>query len=292
MTTAWTRFEGAFIGHALASSYDPSLSMALNVAESLLQCQGFNGPDILAKHLYLYHTKRCEIGQITKCVYEEVRKRMSTQGTLTSEQFRFDQSTIDAAVQTVHEMSDGHTAGCSPAQRSYPLAFCMYIRDDDLTDAAMAEAKLTHHSPLAGQVAVIVNLICRSLIQGNAWADAVAAAFTTPNLHSDMTCITARFSRHANLLTKVHPSYAPGVLTAALHYVSSSSDAIEAIRKARQAENSLYCAPIVGILAGARWGIPETMYKEHVNHPQLIAARVTANKLANLWSTKPGGVSS
>ncbi|CAF4208596.1 unnamed protein product, partial [Rotaria sp. Silwood2] len=83
-----TRCQGAFIGHAIASQYDPSTLMALNVSESLLECQKFDGPDILSRHLYLYHTKKCEIGEITKFIYQELIKRNGSQSNLTLENFR------------------------------------------------------------------------------------------------------------------------------------------------------------------------------------------------------------
>ncbi|CAF3422424.1 unnamed protein product, partial [Rotaria sp. Silwood2] len=140
MMNVYTRCEGALIGHAIASQYDPSILMALNVSESLLKCKEFNGPDILSRHLYLYHTKKCEIGEITKYIYQELIKRNSSQSTLTLENFRFDQSMIDEIVKLADEKFDGHTAACSPAQRSYPLAFCQYISDDDLFDFTMLEA--------------------------------------------------------------------------------------------------------------------------------------------------------
>ncbi|CAF4979459.1 unnamed protein product, partial [Rotaria sp. Silwood1] len=108
----YTRCEGAFIGHAIASQYDPSILMALNVSESLLECKKFDGSDILSRHLYLYHTKKCEIGEITKYVYQEGIKRIGAQSSITRENFRFQQSTIDEIVKLAHNKYDGYTAAC------------------------------------------------------------------------------------------------------------------------------------------------------------------------------------
>jgi ADP-ribosylglycohydrolase len=290
MTTILTRCEGAFVGHAIASQYDPSIFMALNVSDSLLDCREFNGSDILSRHLYLYHTKKCEIGEITKYIYQEALKHNNTQSSITREHFRFDQSIIDETVKSAEKKYDGRTAGCSPAQRSYPLAFCAYISDNDLVDCTLSEAKLTHYSSLAGEVALVVNLICRSLLKNTDWNDAVNAAFTMPNLHEDIKNVLLRYRRWPNPAVETHAAYAPTVLNAALHYVESSRNPAQAIANA-YAKDKHYCTPIVGILAGARWGIPEQMFKDNINDSKLKTIRETANKLINLWNIKLDAVS-
>jgi len=282
--------EGAFIGHAIASQYDPSIFMALNVGESLLDCKEYNGSDILSRHLYLYHTRKCEIGETTKYIYQQALQHNSGQSSLTRESFRFDQKMIDEFVKLADKKYDGHTGGCGPAQRSYPLAFCAYISDDDLVDCTFSEAKLTHYSSLAGEVAVIVNLICRSLLKNEDWSDAVNSAFSVPNLHDDIKNVLLRFRRWPNPVVETHAAYAPTVLNAALHYVDASKNSAQAIANA-YAKDKHYCAPIVGILAGARWGIPEEMFKDNINDSKLKTIRETANKLVNLWNIKPDAVS-
>jgi ADP-ribosylglycohydrolase len=290
MTNISTRCEGAFIGHAIASKYDPSIYMALDVSESLLDGKMFDGPDVLSRHLYLYHTRKCEVGETTKYIYQELMKHQNEKSSLTRENFRFDQSLIDETVRLADKKCDGHTAGCGPAQRSYPLAFCAYISDDDLFDYTMLEAKLTHYNPLAGQVAGIVNLICRGLLKNESWSDAVNTAFLTPRLHEDIKSILTRHHRFSTPAVDTHSAYAPTVLNAALHYVTSSKSAADAISNA-YAKDKHYCAPIVGILAGARWGIPTEMFRDNINDEQLKPLRETAVKLISLWKVKPDSVS-
>ncbi|CAF1462332.1 unnamed protein product [Adineta steineri] len=285
MTTLLARFDGAFVGHAIASNHNSSVLMASNLGESLLNCKGFNGPDILSRYLYLYHVNKCEIGEITKYVYQQALTHINTRSTINREQFLFDQSIVDEFVKAADKKYDGYTAGCGPVQRSFPLAFCAYISDEDLADISMAEAKLTHYSPLAGQVAAIVNCICRGLLKNQTWHDAVNSAFTIPNLHEDIRMILGRHARWSNPATTTHPAFAPTVLNAALHYVSSSKNAAQAIAAA-DAKDRNYCAPIVGILAGARWGIPEQMFIDNINNSQLKNLRETANRLVNLWNTE------
>ena len=104
---------------------------------------------------------------------------------------------------------------------------------------AMTEAGLTHHDPLAGEVAVAVNKLCRSLIHGAGWDDAVDefAAFidqTGPGTNG---------------------GFAPDVLRAALHFVGTSPSFAEALERSLEfAGSANYCPVLVGALGGARWG--------------------------------------
>src|SRR5207237_761882 len=83
---------------------------------------------------------------------------------------------VKEATAQVHQEFGGKTAGCNPAHRSPPLSMLASIADDDLAVYAMTEARLTHHDPLAGEVAAAVNKLCRALIRGAAWQDAVQEA--------------------------------------------------------------------------------------------------------------------
>src|SRR5205085_4783720 len=80
------------------------------------------------------------------------------------------------ATAKVHREFGGKTAGCNPAHRSSPLSMLAAITDEDVACCAMAEARLTHHDPLAGEVAAAVNKLCRALIRGAAWQDGVQEA--------------------------------------------------------------------------------------------------------------------
>jgi ADP-ribosylglycohydrolase len=286
MNSIFQRCEGAFIGHAIASQYDPSIFMALNVSNSLLECKAFNGPDILSRHLYLYHTKKCEIGEVTKYIYQAALRHTNGQSSLTRQNFLFDQSIIDETIQLADKNYNGQTAGCGPAQRSYPLAFCSFISDEDLFEYTKLEAKLTHYSPLAGEVAGIVNLICRSLLKNTSWSDAVSSAFAAPGLHQDISAIFGRHHRWQHPAVETHSAYAPTVLNAALHYITTSDNPAQAIAKAHSKDKH-YCTPIVGILAGARWGIPVEMFRDNIKDEQLKTLRETANKLSNCWKLQP-----
>lgn len=291
MLTMSARCEGAFIGHALASQYDPSVFMAANISQSLIEQKNFNGPDILARHLHLYYTHKCEIGEITKYIYQQAVQYKGQEGkNLTRDDFRFSQSTIDQFVKAADEKFGGNTSGCGPAQRSYPLAFCTLISDNDLYDLTMLEAKLTHFSPIAGQVAGIVNRICRFLLKNQSWIDAISSAFVVSNLHPDIISILGRYGRFATPAEEKHAAYAPTVLNAALHYVTRAKDPEQAIAEAIK-NGKHYCVPLVGILAGARWGIPMEFFEKNINDQRLIKLRETASALSDFSKTKSENVS-
>jgi len=288
MINIHARCEGVFIGHAIASNYDPSISMAVDISESLLECKQFNASDILSRYLFLYHTKPCEIGETTKYLYQIALnkiKSIDNKSGISRQDLIFDQSIINEFVKITDGKLNGHTAGCGPAQRSFPLALCPWINDDDLFDLSMEEAALTHYNSLAGQVAGIVNVICRSLLKNKSWNNAVQLAFSTPRLHSDVSNVSMRYSRSAQPAVSTHAAYAPTVLNAALHYIANSNNAMEAIEKAR-AKDKHYCAPIVGILSGALWGIPLDIYKNRSNDVQFQIIGNTANKLGNQWPSR------
>jgi ADP-ribosylglycohydrolase len=288
------RCHGAFIGHAIASKYDPSISMAIDISNSLLERQQFDGPDILSRYLFLYHTKHYEIGEATKYLYQVASKNIQAVGNKSSiarQDLLFDQNTINEYVKITNDKLGGHTAGCGPAQRSFPLALCTWIDDDDLFEISKQEAALTHFSPLAGQVAGVVNVICRSLLRNKTWTDAVRRAFASPGLHSDVINVYARYARSPEPFTKIHVAYAPTVLNAALYYIHTATNAKEAIDSVVCSTDRYYCAPIVGFLSGARWGIPDEMYKDKVNDTQFVTIRDTANKISSSWPIKYQSVS-
>ena len=251
MTNINARCDGAFVGHAIASNYDPSISMAVDISESLLEKKQFDGPDILSRYLYLYHTQKSEIGATTKYLYQIALNKIEQNDvelSISRQNLLFDPQTISEFVQATDQRLGGHTAGCGPAQRSFPLALCPSIKDYDLFQLSMEEAALTHYNPLAGQVAGIVNLICRSLLRKNTWHDALESAFQTPRLHPDMYEVRARCSRSADSFIKTHIAYAPTALHAALYYVTISTNPTAAIAAA-YAKDRYYCAPIAGILS-------------------------------------------
>ena len=264
--------------------------MAIQLSESLLELKRFVRPKIMAKYLALCHSKQYELGEVTRSVYNHLKEKSQANSRVVSASapdFLFEQAAIDEAVDLVDKRLNGLTAACGPAHRSFPLAFCPWIEKDDLFELSVQEAALTHASPIAGQVAGIINLICRALVTDQTWDEAIDFAFATPGLHDDVADILIRYCRYSGLDAGAHPAYAPAALNAALYYVANSTSATDAIQKAASREK-FYCVNIVGILAGVRWGIPVQMYKSSGQASQIKVLRDTASRMARMWTGVSG----
>jgi ADP-ribosyl-[dinitrogen reductase] hydrolase len=177
--------------------------------------------------------------------------------------------TVEDATTQVHRESGGMTAGCNPGHRSPPLAMCAAVDDDCLGDCAMTEARLTHHDPLAGEVAATVNKLCRALIRGAAWHDAVREA--------------------GHFVVREGPGnpggYAPDVLRAALYFAGTSASFTTALDESVGfAGASNYCPVLVGAVAGARWGA-SAIPPSALTHVEILpAVRAAADALAAGWA--------
>jgi ADP-ribosylglycohydrolase len=145
---------------------------------------------------------------------------------------------VQEASAQVHGEFGGKTAGCNPSHRSPALSMFSAITDEDLAACAMTEAGLTHHAPLAGEIAALVNKLCRSLIRGDEWEMALRK------------CQIANQDGPGN-----DGGFSPDVLYAALYFVGSSAFFVEAMERSLVfAGPANYCPVLVGAIGGARWG--------------------------------------
>jgi ADP-ribosyl-[dinitrogen reductase] hydrolase len=227
--------------------------MAVRLAESLLGCGGFDPEDIPERYLAWWRQGAFDTGPVSGRALELVAAGMP----------------VVEATAKVHREFGGKTAGCNPAHRSSPLSMLAAITDEDLAGCAMAEARLTHHDPLAGEVAAAVNKLCRALIRGAAWQDAVREA----------GCFAAQEGPGNN------GGYAPDVLRAALYFVGMSACFTEALdRSLAFAGPSNYCPVLVGAAAGARWGV-SAISPSALAHVEIFPrVRGTAEALAAGWT--------
>ncbi len=143
------------------------------------------------------------------------------------------------------------------------------IADADLAACATAEAGLTHHDPLAGEVAAAVNSLCRALIRGVEWDTAVRAAGgfggDDPPDHNG--------------------GYAPEVYRAVVFFVGTSSGFAEALERSVEfAGAANYCPVIVGAIGGARWGAAAVPLAALTHVTTLLPrVRTVADALAAGW---------
>jgi ADP-ribosylglycohydrolase len=246
------RCRGVLVGLAAGDRIGGPIRMALRLAESLLDCGSFDPVDILNRYLAWWREGAFDTGPVSDKALAMIAAGMPVK---------------DATAQ-VHREFDGKTAGCNPAHRSPPLSMLASIADDGLAAFAMAEAGLTHYHPLAGEIAATVNQLCRSLIRGAVWDVALrqCGGFVGQGGPGN------------------NGGYAPDVLRAALHFVSSSACFAEALERSLGfAGPANYCPVLVGAIAGSRWGA-SAIPPSSVGHVDLLPRiKGTAEALADGW---------
>lgn len=215
--------------------------MAIRLAESLAGRHRFDPEDVMARYLDWWRDGAFDTGPVAAMVLSLVASGVP----------------VEVAVARVHAESGGMTAGCNPAHRCPPLAMAAFIADAALPATAAHEASLTHHDPLAGDVAAAVAVLCRSLIRGDDWATALDKAA----IGRDPATVRALEIGSPDPLSR--GGYAPEVLRAAVHLVAGNSSFADALAGSIAfAGPANYCPVLVGAIGGARWGassIPEGM---------------------------------
>lgn len=260
------RARGVLLGLAAGDRIGGPVRMALHVAESLLTCQRLDLADIGRRYLAWWQDDAFDTGPTVASVL-----------TLVAEG-----KTFEEAARQVDESVDGRTAGCNPAHRCAPLAMCVRIADAGLADAAMAEARLTHRHPLAGDAAAALASLCRALIRGRPWPQALelAAAGRLPPTREALASADRPPSR---------TGFAPDALHAAVHFVAISDSFPQALQRAIEFAGPANYSPVLaGSIGGARWGsraIPETLLAHHGRLIPRIHAVATA--LAAGWPLTP-----
>ena len=221
--------------------------------KAFVACGGFNPADILERYLAWWREGAFDTGPVSDRAFALLAAGMPAQ----------------EATAQVHREFGGMTAGCNPAHRSSPLSMLAAIADDDLTASAMAEAGLTHHDPVAGEIAATVNKLCRALIRGVAWDVALRQCGGFAGQEGPGN----------------NGGFAPDVLRAAVYFVGTSGSFAEALERSLAfAGPANYCPVLVGAIAGARWGasaIPPSClaYVEILSRVQ-----ATADALAAGWA--------
>jgi ADP-ribosyl-[dinitrogen reductase] hydrolase len=227
------RVKGILLGLAAGDKIGGPLQMALQMAESLILCKGFYVDDIAGRYLEWWRQEGFDTGPTCDMVFKRVRSGQS----------------FDKAARQVHEETNGYTAGCNPVHRAAPLAMCANLADGDLVDAAIADAGLTHQHPLAGDVSAAAVSLCRALVRGYGWWEALEIA-RQGRLPQTRAALGDLSESRMNC-----GGFAPDVLAAAVHFVGTNSDFSAALRKAVNfAGPANYCPVLAGSIAGARWG--------------------------------------
>jgi ADP-ribosyl-[dinitrogen reductase] hydrolase len=265
MSVIRDRVQGILLGLAAGDRNGGPIRMAVRLAESLVELRRFDPQDILDRYLAWWRDDAFDTGPTTAQVLSLI------------------DAGVDAteAVERVHDQAGGMTAGCNPAHRCAPLAMAPFLPDDELAGSALREAGLTHHHPLAGDVAAAVAVLCRALIRGEHWDDAVSRA-AAGRLGPTVQALDE------NSWYPMSPGgYAPEVLRAAAHFVAGHDSFADALGASLAfAGPANYCPVLVGTVAGARWGRSASRWIHFLVNWFCLASRTIASEIrANdpLW---------
>jgi ADP-ribosylglycohydrolase len=253
LTSAEDRCRGVLVGLAAGDRIGGPIRMALRLAESLVETGRFDAADVLGRYLAWWRQGAFDTGPVSARTLALVAAGMP----------------VEEATAQVHRESGGMTAGCNPAHRSPPLAMLAAVADDDLAGCALAEARLTHHDPLSGEVAAAATGLCRALVRGDGWGVAMrqVGGFASPEGPGS------------------NGGFAPDVLRAALRFVGTSARFAEALdRSLAFAGPSNYCPVLVGAVAGARWGASAVPPPALAHDEILPRVRAVADALAAGWA--------
>jgi len=227
------RAAGVLLGIAAGDRIGGPVRMALRVAESLRERGGFDASDVASRYLAWWRNGAFDTGPTAAEVLRRVDAGWG----------------FDEAVARVDREAGGMTAGCNPAHRCAPLAMCAALDDPALAGAAIVEARLTHRHPLAGEASAAVACLCRALIRGVPWPDALRSA--AEGRASEIR--DALEGRPRDRLSR--GGFAPEALAAAVFFVGASSCFADALaRSIAFAGPANYCPVLVGSIGGARWG--------------------------------------
>lgn len=258
------RAEGLLLGLTAGDRNGGPIQMATRLAESLIETGNVDIPHIGSRYMDWWRNGAFDTGPTVASVFTLVDSGV----------------TFANAAEQVHRQSNGLTAGCNPAHRSAPLAMLPGASNVELEQAARREAALRHLHPQSGDVAVAVVLLCRELIQGTSWEDALGIA---QNARLAETQIAMASSKSSN-----GPSaggFAPDALTAAISFVGRSDnfdDALEVSLTFAGPEN--YCPVLVGSIGGARWGARNISNRTLQHCAILPRVRLAASSLAARWA--------
>jgi ADP-ribosyl-[dinitrogen reductase] hydrolase len=111
------------VGLAAGDRIGGPTRMAVRLAQSLLDCGGFDPADILERYLRWWGEGALDTGPVSALALALMAAGMPA----------------PEATAQVHREFGGKTAGCNPAPRSCPLSMFAAIAADDLAVCAMAE---------------------------------------------------------------------------------------------------------------------------------------------------------
>ncbi|ETO26406.1 hypothetical protein RFI_10731 [Reticulomyxa filosa] len=195
-------------------------------------------------------------------------------------------SPYEAAKQIYEEQSKGKfpPEGIGNAHRNVVLSMTVNNPGLSLTAMAVQESVLTHYSPKCKQIAVCCNVLCRALIQGKTWMEALQIMYDsvdTKLLTKEIEAMKIReiikpFLEPKNSLhkkNKVTPTcfkktgWCVDAFRSALYFVDTYTTFDEALSHSiKFAGPSNYCPVLVGAIAGCKFGYDTVLKSKELKH--------------------------
>lgn len=263
MSECKDRVLGTLLGLAAGDRIGGPVRMALRVAESLHDQGRFDALDIGRRYLEWWREGAFDTGPTTAQVLSLVASGAS-----------FEQALI-----CVDERLGEMTAGCNPAHRIAPLAMYRSLDDVALASAAIAEARLTHRHPIAGEIAAVVASLCRALIRGVSWTNALEVCVVGRGLEARCAVAIPRVGELSL------GGFAPEVLRSAIYFLNDADSLSAALARSIEfAGPENYCPVLVGSIGGARWGCSQIAAEALWHHGDLVPRLTSAGiALAREW---------
>ncbi len=190
------------------------LALAKILSESLKSHNKFDEEDVRLKYLKWWQSDAFDTGPTFASVFSKINKGVDPK----------------LAVKQVHKDFGLNTAGCGPAHRALPLAGQFTIPTNQLVDIARKEAKITHYDDDAGNGSAIVILLCRYLLEGENYKNALNLIFDNPTLQDSWKKI-----KGANLKPD---GYIFNVIFSALYFLDNNKSLADIIKFAGKANYS------------------------------------------------------
>lgn len=241
--STYERAIGAIFGLVAGDRIGGPTRMALLFGASLCRKKGYSSTDVLESYLRWFKKGGFDTGATTARVFSALCSGVG----------------LEQAVRSAHRAPN--QAGCNPMHRSIPLAVASFISEEEIDEVSRKEARLTHYSAIAGEMASFSNRICRELIEG-----------TTPSAAIEKVLGEQRGSYMNAGRADLEPNgFAPSVLKASIHFLLHTNSFEDALRQAiRFAAPANYSPPVLGAWAGALYGF-SAISKDRYNHCRIAS---------------------
>lgn len=178
-------------------------------------------------------------------------------------------------------------AGVNAAHRAVPIAMAPFIEDSALPTTTSLESSITHLHHLSIQTAVVVNVICRALIRGQSWQEALEKGRSVDGLDTQIKA-ALEIADGTNNLSK--GGFAPDVLKASVYFTSLMANGRTTFSEALALSLTFagevnFCPVLVGAFCGAQCGSDAIPKHELSHHRARLLERIdkVAVTLASAW---------